>query len=194
MLLMFAGQMACEALNWCLKRWIKEERPRSMHLPLPLRSQLIHRTGMNGKGYGMPSSHAQFVTFFSISLTLFLLLRHRPVASSTHSPTTVLQRVLLALASLVSASAVAWSRIYLNYHTPRQVLVGCAAGSVFAIVWFIVVAVLRYTGWVEWGLDTPIARIFRFRDLILTEDLTDAGWARWEGRRTKRSNGPKKTR
>lgn len=24
---MFAGQMACEALNWCLKRYIKEERP-----------------------------------------------------------------------------------------------------------------------------------------------------------------------
>jgi dolichyldiphosphatase len=28
--LMFAGQMACEALNWVLKRYIKEERPRGM--------------------------------------------------------------------------------------------------------------------------------------------------------------------
>jgi hypothetical protein len=27
-LLMFAGQMACEAFNWILKRYIKEERPR----------------------------------------------------------------------------------------------------------------------------------------------------------------------
>jgi dolichyldiphosphatase len=27
---MFAGQMACEALNWVLKRYIKEERPRRM--------------------------------------------------------------------------------------------------------------------------------------------------------------------
>lgn len=26
-LLMFAGQMGCEALNWILKRWIQEERP-----------------------------------------------------------------------------------------------------------------------------------------------------------------------
>jgi hypothetical protein len=25
---MFAGQMACEAVNWVLKRYIKEERPR----------------------------------------------------------------------------------------------------------------------------------------------------------------------
>lgn len=29
-LLMFAGQMGCEALNWILKRIIKEERPRRM--------------------------------------------------------------------------------------------------------------------------------------------------------------------
>jgi dolichyldiphosphatase len=27
-MLMFAGQMSCEALNWVLKRYIKEERPR----------------------------------------------------------------------------------------------------------------------------------------------------------------------
>ena len=27
-LLMFAGQMGCEALNWGLKRWLREERPR----------------------------------------------------------------------------------------------------------------------------------------------------------------------
>jgi dolichyldiphosphatase len=32
--LMFAGQMTCEALNWCLKRYIKEERPagESLHI------------------------------------------------------------------------------------------------------------------------------------------------------------------
>jgi hypothetical protein len=28
---MFTGQMACEGVNWGLKRWIKEERPRGMH-------------------------------------------------------------------------------------------------------------------------------------------------------------------
>lgn len=28
-LLMFAGQMGCEALNFMIKRWIKEERPTS---------------------------------------------------------------------------------------------------------------------------------------------------------------------
>ena len=55
--LALAGQLACEALNFALKRLIKEERPRRIH----------------GKGYGMPSSHAQFVAFWSVSLALFLL-------------------------------------------------------------------------------------------------------------------------
>lgn len=31
--LMFAGQMACEALNWVLKRHFKEERPRGRSHP-----------------------------------------------------------------------------------------------------------------------------------------------------------------
>jgi len=32
-------------------------------------------------GYGMPSSHAQFVTFFAAFLVLFLLIRYLPNAS-----------------------------------------------------------------------------------------------------------------
>ncbi|KAF3348216.1 putative oxidoreductase [Verticillium dahliae VDG2] len=54
--LMFAGQLACEAVNFALKRLIKEARPRRIH----------------GKGYGMPSSHAQFVAFWALYLVLFL--------------------------------------------------------------------------------------------------------------------------
>jgi dolichyldiphosphatase len=37
-ILMFAGQMGCEALNFMLKRWIKEERPRRMYACLYLRA------------------------------------------------------------------------------------------------------------------------------------------------------------
>ncbi|KAF2015329.1 DOLPP1 protein [Aaosphaeria arxii CBS 175.79] len=168
--LMFAGQMACEALNWCLKRLIKEERPREMH----------------GKGYGMPSSHAQFVTFFSITLTFFLLFRHVPHPTETHTPLTFAQRFLLSILALISAAAVAASRIYLTYHTPKQVLVGCAAGAIFAIFWFAFTTYLRRSGLVEWGLETTISRLFRVRDLVVQEDLVDSGWARWEERRARR--------
>lgn len=134
---------------------------------------------MHGKGYGMPSSHAQFVSFFSVSLTLFLLFRHVPHPTETHTPFSFFQRFLLSIAALASAAGVAYSRIYLNYHTPKQVLVGCAAGALFAVVWFGFTTVLRRAGWVEWLLETDLARLFRVRDLVVEEDLVDSGWARW---------------
>lgn len=42
-LLMFAGQMGCEALNWLLKRYIKEERPTRMwaYFALPIYIELL---------------------------------------------------------------------------------------------------------------------------------------------------------
>jgi dolichyldiphosphatase len=185
--LMFAGQMACEALNWVLKRYIKEERPRgSEHNHLLVR-YTYRALEMHGKGYGMPSSHAQFVSFFSVTLTLFLLFRHVPHPTDTHTPFTFGGRFLLSLVALACAGAVAASRIYLSYHTPKQVYVGVAAGAVFAVVWFGFTTVLRKAGWIDWALETWIARMLRVRDLVVQEDLVDSGWARWVERRQKQN-------
>jgi len=98
-LIMFAGQLGCEGLNWLLKRYIREERP----------------TQMLGKGYGMPSSHAQFAAYFAVYLGLWVLVRHDPWAkneSKTHVPTPLWQRAGLAVAGLMGAVAVAQSRMY----------------------------------------------------------------------------------
>ncbi|KAI9800358.1 MAG: hypothetical protein M1825_004128 [Sarcosagium campestre] len=141
---------------------------------------------MNGKGYGMPSSHAQFVAFFSVSLSLFLLLRHRPTPTTTRTPTTLTTRAVLAALSCIGAAAVAGSRIYLSYHTPKQVLVGSIAGIVSALLWFLVTAALRRSGLLLWLLDLPAARMLRMRDLVVVEDLVDAGWVRWESKRHSR--------
>lgn len=138
---------------------------------------------MYGKGYGMPSSHAQFATFFSLSLTLFLLFRHTPHPSATHTPITFPQRVLLSGLALLCAGAVAASRIYLNYHTVKQVLVGSGAGAGSALAWFIVTGLVRREGWVEWALELEGLRLLRVRDLVVEEDLAEAGWQRWEERR-----------
>lgn len=161
-ILMFLGQLGCEALNFLLKRLIKEERPKEMF----------------GNGYGMPSSHAQFVTYFSLSLSLFLLLRH-------HSPpggggVGIEIRVALSGLALAGAALVSWSRVYLNYHTPRQVLVGCVAGLVSALLWFTATTFLRYVGLLGWALESPVARLLRIRDLVINEDLCQAGWEKWE--------------
>ncbi|GAP84041.1 putative pap2 domain protein [Rosellinia necatrix] len=168
--LLGAGQFVCEVLNFALKRLIKEERP----------------PRMNGNGYGMPSSHAQFVTYFAVSLVLFLLLRHQPPGPGqrkrNHTPMTMLERVFWSVVGLVGAFTVAWSRVYLNYHTERQVLVGCTAGMVIAVSWFGVTSVLRQTGWILWAMEIPLARWFRVRDLVIEEDLCQAGWEKWDDR------------
>lgn len=169
--LMFAGQLACEALNFALKRLIKEERPRRM----------------NGKGYGMPSSHAQFVAYFSVSLALFLVFRHKPIYQGkkrNHTPLTMVERLFWSTMGLVMAAAVAWSRIYLNYHTQKQVLVGSAAGTASAIAWFLLTTAFRRSGCLAWGIEHPVARFFRVRDLIVEEDLSQAGWEKWDDKQT----------
>jgi len=176
--MMFGGQMACEALNFALKRILKEERPKQMH----------------GKGYGMPSSHAQFVAFFSLSLTLFLLFRHVPKKPTpSHTPLTMVSRVLLSGLALASAGLVAWSRIYLNYHTEKQVMVGCLAGTLSALSWFIITTVVRQSGLLSWILEQYPTRLFRMRDLVVEEDLCQAGWEKWESKRisNKDSKGKK---
>src|ERR1700760_191904 len=108
---------------------------------------------MMGKGYGMPSSHSQFAAFFAISLSLFLLFRHVPTKTSSYSPTSFFERLLLSVLANLGAGSVAASRVYLNYHTPKQVCVGVAAGATFAVVWFLFTAYLRQYGWVDWTLD-----------------------------------------
>ncbi|CAG7936824.1 unnamed protein product [Penicillium salamii] len=168
-ILMFVGQMGCEGLNFVLKRLIKEERPKEMF----------------GKGYGMPSSHAQFMTFFSVYLTFFLLFRHSKASASSYPNAAVLLRFLVMLALCLGAAGVAASRVYLNYHTPKQVLAGCGAGFTCACAWFVVTSLLRRTGWIEWGLELTISRLMRVRDLVVSEDLAEAGWQRWETQRLK---------
>jgi dolichyldiphosphatase len=149
-----------------------------------------HRPEMFGKGYGMPSSHSQFVAFFSLSLSLFLLLRHQTTHHTSYRPSTFLERLFVSILACFCAVTVAVSRVYLTYHTPRQVCVGFGAGLIFAAVWFLFTTYLRSAGWLDWALDLEISRMLRFRDLILTEDLQDAGWGRWEDRRKSQRGRP----
>lgn len=198
--LMFAGQLACEALNFALKRLIKQERPK--------------RIPLLGKGYGMPSSHAQFAFFWAVSVCLFLLVRHVPKGRATpasagpakknvgdggvewaarfraveefaHSPWSLAHRAVAGVCSVAVAGAVAWSRVYLGYHTPAQVAAGVAAGTASAVGWFALTGWVRSSGLLSWALQLPPARWFRIRDLVIEEDLQWAGWEKWEGRRVR---------
>lgn len=150
---------------------------------------------MLGKGYGMPSSHAQFLAYFATYLSLFLLLRHRPDTPPLRAPSSRgpkppiplpsprTQIRLLVVAVTLVAAGVAASRIYLHYHTPKQVLAGVAAGVLSAVMWFAVTGIARAQGLVARLLDTSLARQFRVRDLVCVEDLVESGWREWEVRR-----------
>lgn len=145
---------------------------------------------MNAKGYGMPSSHAQFVGFFFVSVALFLLLRHVPDPKTNRSPASFVHRAGLSCVIFVGATGVAVSRIYLSYHTPVQVMAGYAIGIICALAWFLFTSRLRTAGLIDWALDTELFRILRMRDLLTGEDLVEAGWQKWETRRksTKRES------
>lgn len=141
----------------------------------------------------MPSSHAQFVSYFAVFLTLFLAFRHNPgtgTSFSIESPVTLIERISISVLACVGAVAVAASRIYLNYHTNVQVLAGCAAGVIFALFWFQLGSYLRRGGWVEWFLDTELSNILRVRDLVIREDLAESGWQRWKAMRLARRERP----
>lgn len=127
----------------------------------------------------MPSSHSQFVAFFAVFITLFLFFRHNP-GFSTASPTTFIQRIGVSVLACIGAAAVSTSRIYLNYHTPGQVLAGCGVGVIFALIWFHLGTLLRRNGWVGWFLETELSRFGRVRDLLITEDFAESGWQRWK--------------
>ena len=76
---------------------------------------------------GVPSNHAQSVAFFSTFASYLLLYEVR--ARKTWI------RDFLILALYVLMFLVATSRVYLEYHTPKQVSIGVVLGLAFAFVW-----------------------------------------------------------
>ncbi|KAA8907531.1 phosphatidic acid phosphatase type 2/haloperoxidase [Sphaerosporella brunnea] len=148
--------LACEAANFVLKRIIREERPKLMH----------------GKGYGMPSSHAQFSAFFALYLVLLLLRRN---LGGGELPGW--RRAVYAVAAVTGSVAVAASRVYLNYHTPKQVVVGYAAGLVCALGWYAVTSAARtIRGGKLWDAMLGLGACLWIRDRCLKVDLVVAGW------------------
>ncbi|RZC37769.1 dolichyldiphosphatase 1, partial [Asbolus verrucosus] len=116
----FLGTLCSEALNYCLKHTICEERP-------------MRRTDLYGE-YGMPSSHAQFVWFFATYVIYFVFIRLHHMNNNTIIEN--VSKILIISSSLIMAILVCISRIYLQYHTISQVLCGAFVGILFATFWF----------------------------------------------------------
>lgn len=92
------------------------------------------------------------------------------------------------------AAATAGARVYLRYHSARQVLAGAAVGGVLGFVWFVGVGLARYWGWVDWALDLKMAGWLRVRDLVVSEDLVEVGYKEWNAKRYLRKMSKAKKR
>ncbi|KAK6541807.1 hypothetical protein TWF694_007588 [Orbilia ellipsospora] len=153
-----AGQLGCEAVNYVLKRVIKEARP----------------INLQGKGYGMPSSHAQFMFFFATYISLWLAARNKSIPKQL--------KPLLLIALFALATSIASSRVYLQYHTVKQVLVGVAAGIVIGLGWFVTTALMRTIGGgVVWDLllENPVSKMVYVKDECTVIDLQRRDWEVW---------------
>ncbi|XP_046961178.1 dolichyldiphosphatase 1-like [Vanessa cardui] len=119
----FFGTLVNELLNIILKHLICEARPLS-------RGHLYNE-------YGMPSSHAQFIWFFTIYVLYFFAIRLHHI--NNNSIISALWRIIIVGSCFIMALIVSFGRVYLHYHTTTQVVVGGFVGFIFATIWFTVV-------------------------------------------------------
>jgi len=115
------GIIVNHLLNHILKRFFAQPRPVSR--------DVIYEE------YGMPSNHSQYMWFFCVYLVVFVQLRLHHIGYTGET----LWKLMVSLSSLCFATVMAYSRVYLQYHTVPQVVWGSIVGSVFALVWFAVV-------------------------------------------------------
>lgn len=97
----------------------------------------------------MPSTHSSSISFFGTYLSLSTLLlpihpklitllpfwKYFNTGSSSARLGEIVTRSIIAGGWIIGAGLVCWSRIKLNHHTFKQVLVGALLGSLVAVVW-----------------------------------------------------------
>ncbi|XP_030853558.1 dolichyldiphosphatase 1 isoform X2 [Strongylocentrotus purpuratus] len=127
----FGGIVLSEGVNWIAKNTIQE--------PRPCRGNDTLHGGLRTE-YGMPSSHSQLMWFFATYTVLFIYIRlHQPNSNLFIEQ---VWRHLAAIGVILVALLVSGSRVYLKYHTVRQVVCGGLLGILLAVPWFIITQVV----------------------------------------------------
>ena len=152
-LTLILGLILSTLFNDYLKLVIKEPRPCSDRMYCSL---------SEGDVYGMPSGHTQFQAFAAAYITLWAL------CGRWREPSLLL-RVLTVVACWASVACVGASRLYLHYHTTKQVAVGGALGVALATVWYAGVERLRPA--FAALAASPVGRWLRIRDCSEVDTL-----------------------
>ncbi|ORX86986.1 PAP2-domain-containing protein [Anaeromyces robustus] len=134
------GQLLNEVLNAIIKNVIKQPRP----IDSPV------------GGYGMPSSHAQFMFFFSTYCILYMFMKLKMKND--------VWKYLLSAALIGASLVVSYSRYYLSYHTIKQVCVGIIIGICSGTCWFFIVDCLIRPKWFRGIIEHPLSRFLLIQD------------------------------
>ncbi|XP_055642935.1 dolichyldiphosphatase 1-like [Toxorhynchites rutilus septentrionalis] len=146
----FIGTLLNECINALLKHCIKEPRPVS-------RSQIWNE-------YGMPSSHSQFMCFFAQYVLLFIFIRLHHMNNNNARAERLVRLFVLAVC-WAATFLVCFGRIYLQYHSLQQVLVGALVGMIFGTLWFILIHYFLTPYF-------PMVVSWRVSELLLLRDTT----------------------
>ncbi|KAI0228053.1 Dolichyldiphosphatase 1 [Lamellibrachia satsuma] len=147
------GILLNEVSNWILKHTIKELRP--------------HQRGRLTTEFGMPSSHAQFMWFFStyLSFCLFIRFHHNNVWLENA------WKYATCIGSILVAFFASYSRVYLEYHSCSQVCWGAGIGVTFGTIWFLLVNVV-FTPVFPTLASCALGEFFLIRDTTLIPNTT----------------------
>ncbi|KAL2622572.1 hypothetical protein R1flu_002777 [Riccia fluitans] len=113
------GLILSEGINQVIKKAVKEARP--------LTCEMLEMCD----SHGWPSSHSQFMCFFSMYLTLLAL-------RSFHF-TDPFSKYFTVIVSWPFTVAVVYSRVYLGYHSVAQIIAGSIIGLALGAIWFVIV-------------------------------------------------------
>jgi len=182
-IVMWAGQLFGELLNWVIKRAIKEDRP----------IQSI------GNGYGFPSSHSQYMAYFASFLVCHLYFRHR-FSSTGYTFLDFIWRMTVYTALLGWSGLVAYSRYYLGYHNLHQISWGLVIGAVSGILLYIATEVIprRYPSSLLAAvkvklLNNPVVVWLQIRDgwAVWPDAGREGEWVRWRHEWERQQKVPK---
>ncbi|KAI8577659.1 hypothetical protein K450DRAFT_251152 [Umbelopsis ramanniana AG] len=157
-ILFLVGQLSSEGLNATLKEYLQVSRPNA-HL---------------GTGYGMPSSHSQFMAFFAVQVILYTHYNIR-----LDHP---LVKWLLYLPTVILALLVMYSRIHLGYHSIEQVLVGSSIGIAYSVFWFGLTEYVRSLGLIDWLISLPISQAIYLRDARAIDNVAKWEYEMWKAK------------
>lgn len=147
-LALLAGQLLNEATSVSLKAIVDSPTSKWRH-------HAVRPPGGDKVGSGMPSSHTQFMFFFTTYCALFVFRRvtlEKPAA-----------KPVMAMGLETLSFLVGYSRCHLLYHTEEQVIVGGVLGALLGALWYGVVQtflVPHFPAAQNWGL----LRTFHFKD------------------------------